>query len=146
VNLQVVAAADGYSLWIGDARPGREHEVTAAHHTGVGEAIALINIGVPEDEHLLVPVDLGYEKFRDFPAVRCGHKKPKTGELTIDQRQYNKVLGALCALAEKANANLKVRFKCPDKIGLNPWRIGTVARACLALFHFERPRLTERHA
>jgi len=146
VNLQVVSASDGYPLWIGDARPGREHDSTAAHHTGVEEAIALINIGVPTDAHLLVLVDLGYEKFRDFPAVRCGYKKPKNGKLTIDQRQYNKVLGALRALAEKANADLKVRFKCLDKVGLNPWRIGTIARACLALYHFERPRLTERHA
>lgn len=82
----------------------------------------------------------GYEKFRDFPAVRMGHKKPHRAELTDTQRQYNKVIGALRALAEKANADLKVRFGCLDKVGLNPWRIGTIARACLAFFHIERPR------
>lgn len=50
------------------------------------------------------------------------------------------VLGALRALAEKANADLKVRFGCLQKIGLNPWRFGTIARACLAFFNIERPR------
>jgi hypothetical protein len=140
VNLQVVSAPDGFPLWIGQARPGREHDTTAAGLTGVEEAIALINVGVPEEAHLLVLVDLGYEKFRDFPAVRMGHKKPKHRELTDVERQYNKLIGALRALAEKANADLKVRFGCLDKVSLNPWRIGTIARAALAFFHIERPR------
>ena len=51
------------------------------------------------------------------------------------------------ALAEKANADLKVRFKCLNEVSLNSWRIGTIARACLAFFHNERPRhrkLTQR--
>ena len=92
------------------------------------------------EEHLLVLVDLGYEQFRDFPAVRAPHKKPKHGELTETQRSYNRLHGALRALAEKANADLKVRFACLDKVSLNPWRIGTIARACLAFFRIERPR------
>lgn len=140
VNLQVISAPDGFPLWISEARPGREHDTTAARLTDVEAEIALLNIGVPESEHLLVFADLGYEKFRDFPAVRLPHKKPKLGELTVRQRQYNKVFGALRALAEKANADLKVRFKCLDKVSLNPWRIGIIARACLAFFHIERPR------
>lgn len=139
-NLQVLSAPDGFPLWIGEARPGREHDSTAARLTGVEDAIALLNIGVPEEEHLLVLVDLGYEKFRDFPAVRTPHKKPKNGELTETQRAYNRLHGALRALAEKANADLKVRFACLDKVSLNPWRIGTIARACLAFFRIERPR------
>ena len=51
------------------------------------------------------------------------------------------------ALAEKANADLKVHFTCLDEVSLNPWRIGTIARACLAFFHNEQPRhhkLTQR--
>ena len=84
-NLQVLSAPDGFPLWIGEARPGREHDSTAAHLTGVEDEIALLNIGVPEED-LLVLVDLGYQKFRDFPAVRVPHKKPKHGELTETQR------------------------------------------------------------
>jgi hypothetical protein len=140
VNLQVLSAPDGFPLWIGEAQPGREHDSTAAHLTGVESEIALLNIGVPEEEHLLVLVDLGYEKFRDFPAVRVPHKKLKSTKLTETQRAYNRLHGALRALAEKANADLKVRFKCLDKVSLNSWRIGTIARACLAFFGIERPR------
>jgi hypothetical protein len=35
------------------------------------------------------------------------------------------------------------------EVSLNPWRIGTIARAALAFFHIERPRrliLTQRSA
>lgn len=112
-DLQVVSAPDGYPLGIGEARPGREHDSTAAHSTGVEDEIALLNIGIPDEEHLLLLVDLGYEKFRDFPAVRVPYKRPKGGELTDDQRRYNRLHGALRALAEKANARHQGPFPLP---------------------------------
>src|SRR5690606_4370068 len=89
--------------------------------------IALLTIGVSDDEHLLVLVDLGYEKFRAFPAVVVPHKAPKGGKLTEDQQEWNRPIGAKRALAEKANADLKTRFRCLQKVSLNPWRIGTIA-------------------
>ena len=61
-------------------------------------------------------VDLGYEKHRDFPAVRAPLKKPKHRELSAAECAYNRLHGALRALAEEANADLKVRFKCLDKV------------------------------
>jgi hypothetical protein len=149
VNLQVLSAPDGYPLWIAEARPGREHDANAAGKTGVEDEIALLNIGVDEAEHLLILVDLGYEKFRAFPAVVVPHKAPKGGQLTEAQREWNRLIGAKRALAEKANADLKMRFRCLQKVSLNPWRIGTIARACLAFFRIERPRrlvLTQRAA
>lgn len=147
VNLQVISAPDGYPLWVAEARPGREHDANAAHQTGIEVEIALLNIGVNEDEHLLVLVDLGYEKFRAFPAVVVPHKAPKGGKLTEVQQEWNRLIGAKRALAEKANADLKTRFRCLQKVSLNPWKIGTIARACLAFFRIERPRrlvLTQR--
>jgi hypothetical protein len=39
--------------------------------------------------------------------------EPKGSELTLDQKQFNKVIGAIRAMAEKANADLKTRFKAP---------------------------------
>lgn len=147
VNLQVLSAPDGYPLWVSEARPGREHDANAAGKTGVEAAIALLNIGVDPEAHLLVLVDLGYEKFRAFPAVVMGHKKPEGASLTEEQKEWNRLIGAKRALAEKANADLKMRFRCLQKISLNPWRIGTIARACLAFHRIERPRrltLTQR--
>jgi hypothetical protein len=94
-----------------------------------------------------VLVDLGYEKFRAFPAVVLGHKKPQGGNLTEDQKGWNRLIGAKRALAEKANADLKMRFRCLQKVSLDPWKTGTIARACLAFYRIERPRrliLTQR--
>lgn len=140
VNIQVISAPDWYPLWVSEARPGREHDANAAHRTGVEAEIVLLNIGVRDEEHLLVLVDLGYEKFRAFPAVVVGHKKPKGGKLTEAQKEWNRFVGAKRALAEKANADLKVRFRCLQKVNLDPWRIGTIIRACLAFHRIERPR------
>jgi hypothetical protein len=90
---------------------------------------------------------LGYEKFRAFPAVVVPHKAPKGGRLSEAQKDWNRPIGAKRALAEKANADLKVRYRCLQKVSLNPWRIGTIALACLAFNRIERPRrrvLTQR--
>ena len=149
VNIQVISAPDGYPLWVSEARPGREHDANAAGKTGGEAAIALLNIGLDEDAWLLVLADLGYEKFRAFPAVVVPHKAPKGGKLSAAQKEWNRLIGAKRALAEKANADLKMRFRCLQKVSLNPWQIGTIARACLALFRIERPRrlvLTQRAA
>lgn len=43
-----------------------------------------------------------------------------------------------------AECGLKVGFGCLGKVGLNPWRIGVIARACLAFFHIERPDDSKR--
>lgn len=69
-----------------------------------------------------------------------GHKKPKGGKLTEAQMEWNQFIGGKRALAEKGNADLKVRFGCLQKISLNPWRIGVIIRACLAFHRIERPR------
>lgn len=140
VNIQVISAPDGYPLWVSEARPGREHDANAAGQTGVEAEIALLNIGLDEAEWLLVLADLGYEKFRDFPAVIVGHKTPKGGKLTENQKEWNQLIGSKRTLAEKANAALKVRFKCLDKASLDPWRTDTIIRACLAFHRIERPR------
>ena len=59
VNLQVISAPDGYPLWVAEARPGREHDANAAGKTGIEAEIALLDIGVSDEEYLLVLVDLG---------------------------------------------------------------------------------------
>lgn len=131
-----------------DTRRGDCSSAVIASNTGrrqgrspfdVEAEIALLDISVNEYARLLVPVDSGYGKFQDFPAAVIGHKTPKCGKLTETQRERNRLLGAECDLAEKANADLKVKHRCLHEVSLNPWRIGTIARACLAFFHIERP-------
>jgi hypothetical protein len=140
VNLQVISSPDGYPLWIAEARPGREHDAKAAVKTGIETEIASLNIDIDAEQHLLVLVDLGYKKFRAFPAVVVPHKAPKGGRLAEPQQEWNRLIGAKRALAEKANADLKTRFRCLQKVSLDPWKIGIIARACLAFHRIERPR------
>ena len=96
--------------WISEVRPGREHDSTAAIAAGLDTCFAELNAH-DEARRLLVLVDLGFEKFAGADPVRMPHKKPKGKDLTVGQRQYNQALGALRALAEKANADLKMRFQ-----------------------------------
>ena len=136
----MISAPDGFPIWVSEVRPGREHDSTAAIAAGLDRWFADLN-AEDEPERLLVLVDLGYEKFAAAEPVRLPHKKAQGKELTVDQRQFNKVLGALRALAEKANADLKMRFRALRPIGLNPWRIGVITRACLAVFQHEHGRI-----
>lgn len=66
---------------------------------------------------------------RPLPLPCCGF-----------QKQFNKVVGAIRAMAEEANADLKTRFKALRHVSLDPWRIGAVVAAAPALFHFEKSR------
>src|SRR3954453_22638226 len=69
--------------------------------------------------------DIGNEAAPD--AFRMPHEKPKGGEVTDDRRQFSKVIGAIRALAEKANAHLKVRIKALRRASLSPERTGDMS-------------------
>ena len=57
----------------------------------------------------LALADLGYE---DEPATfRIPFKKPKDGQLTVDEQTYNAIHGALRCLGERANSLLKTTYK-----------------------------------
>ncbi|MFC4335333.1 transposase family protein, partial [Salininema proteolyticum] len=146
VNEQVLSAPDGHPLWVSDALPGRVFDSTAATHHGLDEALRQVNTGVADEQRLHILVDLGYLKFESIDSVVAPFKKPKNADLAIERRVFNRVHGAARALEEKANADLKVMFKCLDKVGLDPEQIGTVMKACLVAFHRIRPRrkITER--
>src|SRR4051794_16528825 len=77
-------------------------------------------------EHaILTLTDTGNEGAPD--AFRRPHKKPKRGEITDDGRQFSKVIGAIRALTEKANAHLKVRIKALRRASLSPGRTGDMS-------------------
>lgn len=130
-NIQVLSSPDGFPLWTSEVRPGREHDMSCARTHGL---LTALDINTADDGPITI-TDTGYES---APAsFRMPHKKPAGSELTIDQKQYNKIIGAIRALAEKANADLKTRFKALRHVSLDPWRIGAITAAALALFHFE---------
>jgi hypothetical protein len=82
--------------------------------------------------------DLGYEG--EAETVRIPVKTPTCGALTDDQKTYNRLHAAIRSQAERANAQLKMRFKALRRVSLCPWRIGHIIAAALALFHHENDR------
>ena len=134
-NIQVITAPDGWPIWTSDVRPGREHDTTALRtHTEI--LPALIEAG----HDLRSLGDLGYEGEPD--TITVAFKKPQHGRLTGVQQQFNKAHNALRAIGERGNALLKMTFKALRNVSLDPWRIGKVVAAALALLHVDHARTT----
>lgn len=134
-NIQVLSYPDGFPGWVSDVRPGREHDSTCAK----AATELLPALEAVEGEHRMPTLtDLGYLNLS--PAIRHPHKKPKNGELTEEQDAYNKVIRGVRATGERANALLKETFAALQKISLDPWRIGAIAKAALVLLHLEHGR------
>jgi hypothetical protein len=135
-NIQVVSAPDGWPLWTSDVRPGREHDMSAAR----ADPDLLARITDWVSDGALALADLGYEG--EPETFRIPVKKPKGGQLTIDQQAYNAIHGALRCLGERANSLLKTSYKALRRYRGCPWRLGDVVAAALTLLHHEHGRTT----
>ncbi|MFH9733926.1 transposase family protein [Streptomyces sp. NPDC017260] len=135
-NVQVIAAPDGWPIWVSPVRPGREHDITCARTHGLVEALNRFaaTLGIP------TLTDLGYENAAD--GFRHPVKKPKGGELAEWQRTFNAVIRGIHGVAERANALLKVTFKALRRVSLDPAAITRIARAALVLLQLEHGRTT----
>ncbi|MFJ6564560.1 transposase family protein [Streptomyces sp. NPDC091412] len=135
-NVQVISAPDGWPLWVSPVRPGREHDTTCARAHGLVNALNRLaaTLGVP------TLTDLGYENAAD--GLRHPVKKPKSGELAESDRAFNAVIRGVHAVAERANALLKVTFKALRRVSLDPAAITRIARASLVLLQIEHGRTT----
>jgi hypothetical protein len=135
-NVQVIAAPDGWPIWVSPVRPGREHDTTCARAHGLVDALNRLaaTLGVP------TLTDLGYENAG--PGFRHPVKKPKGGELTEPDQAFNAVIRGVHAVAERANALLKVTFKALRRVSLDPAAITRIARAALVLLQLEHGRTT----
>lgn len=135
-NIQVVSAPDGWPLWTSNVRPGREHDTSAARADP--DLLARITDWISDGAHALA--DLGYEGEPDTFSIPF--KKPKNGQLTIDQQTYNTLHSALRCLGERANSLLKTTYKALRRYRGCPWRLGDIAAAALILLHHEHDRTT----
>lgn len=133
-NVQVIAAPDGWPIWVSPVRPGREHDTTCARVHGLTAALSRLagTLGVP------TLTDLGYENAGT--GFRHPVKKPKGGELTLKQKTFNKVIRGIHGVAERANALLKTTFKALRRVSLDPGSITRIARAALVLLQLEHRR------
>lgn len=128
-NVQALMSPRGIPLWLSDVLPGGVHDLTAARHF----VLAAVQ---PYLADMPILADPGYQG--------AGHgiftpvKKTQDGfELSIDTRTYNSLLRAIRALGERGFALLVQRWKTLQHITMSPSRIGELARAALALVHFE---------
>jgi len=84
--------------------------------------------------------DLGYESEAD--TITVAFKKPKNGALTDTQQTFNKAHNGIWAIGERGNALLKMTFRALRNISMNPWRIGDIVAAALAILHTDHRRTT----
>ena len=63
----------------------------------------------------------------------------KGNNLCADNRARIRLISALRAPAERANALLKRTWKALERVTLDPWRIGAITAAALVLLHLQRP-------
>lgn len=117
-------------------RPGREHDTSAARADP--DLLARITDWISDGARALA--DLDYEG--EPEAFTIPFKKPKNGQLAIDQQAYNAIHGALRCLGERANSLLKTIYKALRRCCGCPWRLGDIVAAALVLLHHEHGRTT----
>ncbi len=66
------------------------------------------------------------------------HTPIKGRALAVDNRSYNTLLTAIRAIGERANAELKQRWRCLRRIRLCPNRIGQIVAATIVLSTLQR--------
>jgi DDE superfamily endonuclease len=77
--------------------------------------------------------DKGYEG-----AAIGAHTPVKGRDLAVDNRSYKTLLTAVRAIGERANAELKGRWRCVRRIRLCPNRIGQIVAAAIVLSTLQR--------
>ncbi len=126
-NVQIIADPSGFPVWSSPVEPGSVHDIAAARAHCLGALYAAASAGLP------TLTDKGYQ------GARIGVHSPVKGEnLHVSNASYNMLLTALRALGERANAELKQRWKCLRRIRLCPSHIGGIVAAGIVLSTLQR--------
>ena len=136
VNIQVLADASGFPLWVSDGLPGSTHDLTAAR------ALVLPHLFPHTALHRLDRIDVLADKgYTSAGAgVRTPYKRdPRMSEgVDPDGATYSQLITSLRAVAEGANAMITERWHALRHVTLDPAVVGTAAAAALTLIHLER--------
>jgi hypothetical protein len=126
-NVQILADPTGFPVWSSEVEPGGTHDITAAREHCLGALYKAAADGVP------TLTDKGYE------GAGIGVQSPVKGcGLDVAHQSYNTLLTAIRAIGERANAELKQRWRCLRRIRLCPTRIGAVVAAAIVLSTLQR--------
>lgn len=93
LNLQIACDLDGNLLWISDPAPGSTHDAKAILATGILD-------------HFQDVPPIGDKGFIELGMI-TPDRKPAGGELTDEQKAYNKSINSIRAAVEQAIAHLK---------------------------------------
>ena len=133
-NIQALTSPRGIPLWASDVLPDGVHDITASR-------TPVLAIPRPHLRDLPVLAEPGHQG--TGPGALTPVKKPHdSGELDITTKTCNKLLRALQALGERSFTLLTQRRTIPQHVTMSPRKIGTLARAALALTHFEHKTIT----
>jgi hypothetical protein len=131
---QAIFAPDGLPLWVSDVLSGNVHDLAAARE----HVLAIVQ---PYLAAMPVLADPGYEGAGQ--GILTPVKKPAGGtELNIDTRTYNALLRSLRCLGERGFALITQRWRTLQHVTASPSRIGDIAKAAIALVHFEHHMIT----
>jgi hypothetical protein len=128
-NMQILADPAGFPVWSSEVEPGSVHDITAARVHCLGALYKAASEGLP------TLADKGYE------GSGIGVHTPVTGhDLDVANRSYNMLLTSIRVIGERANAELKQRWRCLRRIRLCPTRIGQIVAAAIVLSTLQRGR------
>ena len=126
-NVQILADPGGFPVWSSEVEPGSVHDITAARAHCLGALYKAAADGLP------TLTDKGYQ------GAGIGVHSPIKGrDLDVANRSYNTLLSAVRAIGERANAELKERWRCLRRIRLCPNRIGQIVAAAIVLSTLQR--------
>jgi len=125
-HVQILADPSGFPVWSSPVEPDSVQDITAARAHCLGALYAAA-------ADLPTLTDKGYQ------GARIGVHSPVKGHnLHVSNTSYNMLLTALRALGERANAELKQRWKCLRRIRLCPNRVGDIVAAGIVLSTLQR--------
>lgn len=136
VNIQVIADASGFPLWVSDGSPGSTHDITAARTLVLPHLYPHTALNRPDRIDVLA--DKGYTGAG--AGVRTPHKRSSKISEGADPTgaTYSQLITSLRAIAEGANARLSQRWHALRRVTLDPSAAGIIAAAALTLIHLER--------
>lgn len=131
-NVQILADPAGFPVWSSKVEPGSTHDIAAARMHCLGALYKAAGEGLP------TLADKGYE------GSGIGVHTPVKGrDLDVANRSYNTLLSATRAIGERANAELKGRWRCLRRIRLCPNRISQIVAAAVVLSSLQRGHYRE---
>lgn len=99
LKTQIVVAPDGELMAVSQTVPGSQHDKKLYDESGVGDKL-------DDDEAMMG--DSGYQGIQQGHRARLPHKKPKGGELTQEQKDYNRRVSQIRVVVENTIAQIKI--------------------------------------